>query len=224
MNDVDKLLENDAAAWQRSIDGGRTAPTDDRAERQAAPRRPRVGTLLSAAAAVIIVVAGTAFVAHSRTNQSAKSPTLTSRTYEGLTISFPNEWKVLNPSFNTAGVDAPVAYLTDAAVSDQCPGGSCQGPVSQLKPGQIFVTILEEPDVSVVGRPQGVVAGHPAVIRTGADATLLAACPAGATQYLYADVTIQAQAAGLGIHACVGASGTAQIKTMRRVLETARSK
>lgn len=223
MIDIEALLESDAAAWQRHIDRG-AIPTvsTTRNVKVLTSRRPHVRRTVFAAAVVAIIVAGGGLVAYLRTDQFKQTSSNNSQTYNGLTLRFPTTWKVLHPSFANGGVDSPIAYLTNAKVSNECPGGSCQGPVAQLGPAQVFISILQEPFVRTYGRLTEVVAGQPARIRTGT--TPLTACPQGATEYINADIALRGPQEGIAVDACIGAAGSTQLQEVRQMLATARYK
>ena len=223
MMDIETLLQSDAAQWQRTVDAGAVpGPHRSSGVVTAPPRRPRLRTTIFAVAAVVIVAAGAALITHIRSEHAAQKEPLTSRTYDGLTLTFPANWRVLTPTFLNAGVDYPIAYLTNAHVSDQCRGGSCQGPVNQVDTEQVFVAITNEPFVRTDFRLIGLVAGQPARIRTGTIPP--GQCPERAQQYIFADIALRGPQEGIAIHACVGANGSTQAGQVRQMLSTARYK
>lgn len=216
MND---RLRADADAWQAP---GATPPTSFTSESTTQHRKsqsPRLYLGLAAAAVIICVVAAAHLVPRGRHNSLSSRP-LVSHSYSGLTLTFPGGWKSIRPSFATAALQYPLAYITNARLSPQCDNG-CHAPVTRLDEGQIVISVLANPMLRKFTTFNSTVAGKPSTVtsRSGRSPS----CPRGTRYMIFADIALPANN-GISVDTCIGGgihterSLIAQVTTM---LETA---
>lgn len=200
MTEIEDRLHGDAVRWQHALD---RRPTDVLRTPPQIARARQVSRWLMPLAAALIVVAvvlgasrlrhigagGQAVVPGTRSSGSAQ-PVLGSSTFDGFTFRHPSAWHAVAPQAVSRGPARVVGYLTDQSVVKQCSTSGpattvlCHGPVTDLGPGGILVTVTEVDLVSGELRATRTIAGLPATVTRGAPTD----CLPGATYQVKATV------------------------------------